>query len=92
LAATFTYIWEYIVKAERLDDFRFTYGPRGKWVELFSRAEGYVKTDLHRDLNDPSRFLTVDYWASKKARDQFQDQYSSEFAILDKACETLTIE
>jgi quinol monooxygenase YgiN len=92
LAATFTYVWEYIVEPEKVDDFRFTYGPLGEWVDLFSQSTGYIKTELHRDLSDPCRFITVDYWISKESRDQFQRKYAEQFAALDKACELFTSE
>ncbi len=91
-AATFAYLWEYVVRDDQVDEFRLIYGPRGKWVELFSQSNGYVRTELHRDINNPSRFLTIDYWASKEARDRFQEQFASEFTALDETCEALTVE
>jgi quinol monooxygenase YgiN len=91
-AATFAYLWEYVVRDDRVDEFRLIYGSRGKWAELFSQSYGYVRTELHRDINNPSRFLTIDYWASKEARDRFQEQFASEFTALDETCEALTVE
>jgi len=91
-AATFAYLWEYVVTDDQVDEFRLIYGPQGKWVELFSQSDGYVRTELHRDINDPSRFLTIDYWASKEARDWFREQFASEFTALDETCEALTVE
>ena len=91
-ATTFAYLWEYVVRDDQVDEFRLIYGPRGKWVELFSRSNGYVRTELHRDTNNPSRFLTIDYWASKEARDRFREQFASEFTALDETCEALTVE
>ena len=91
-AMTFAYLWEYLVRDDHVDEFRLIYGPHGKWVELFSQSNGYMETELHRDITNPSRFLTIDYWVSKEARDQFQEQFASDFAALDKTCEALTVE
>ena len=58
----------------------------------FRNPTGYVRTELHRDINNPSRFLAIDYWASKEARDRFQEKFASEFTALDETCEALTVE
>jgi quinol monooxygenase YgiN len=90
--AKFAYIWEYVVKDDQLDQFCSVYGPQGAWAQLFSRASGYLSTELHRDLDEPNHFLTIDYWASREARDHFRDQFAAEFEALDQACEAFTIE
>jgi len=90
-AAKFAYVWEYLVKDDCLTQFRLMYGPQGNWVQLFSQADGYVRTELHADINNPNRFLTIDYWTSKEARDQFRQQFAAEFAALDKTCEQFTV-
>lgn len=88
----FVYIWEYVVKAEKKSDFERIYGPDGEWVQLFNKGVGYLGTELHRDLSINHRYLTIDYWTSKKARDEFREQFAREFAKLDKYCESLTEE
>jgi hypothetical protein len=90
--ANFAYLWEYIVKDHHLEQFCSVYGPQGEWVQLFSRSNEYVKTELHRDLDNPNRLLTIDYWVSREGRNRFREQHASEFAALDKACDTLTVE
>lgn len=90
--ARFAYLWEYVVSESYLDKFQQVYGSQGDWVRLFSQADGYVKTELHRDANRPNRFLTIDYWASREARDRFRVQFAASFEALDKACETFTVE
>jgi heme-degrading monooxygenase HmoA len=86
----FVYIWEYIVKAEKKSEFERVYGPDGEWVKLFKQGAGYLGTELHRDTSNTQRYLTVDYWASKKARDNFREKFAEEFTKLDKQCESLT--
>ena len=88
----FAYIWEYIVKEEYLDDFKQVYGADGDWVKLFKKAEGYHFSELHQDISNPNRFVSVDYWNSRADRDSFQKQFSEEYKILDKRCEKFTIQ
>ena len=90
--ANFAYIWEYRVKEERIEEFRRIYGPHGGWAELFSRSSGFVRTDLYRDVNNPRRFVTTDFWVSREARDRFRREFASEFNELDRRCESLTKE
>ena len=86
----FVYIWEYIVKAEKKSEFERVYGPDGEWVKLFKQSVGYLGTELHRDTSNTQRYLTVDYWISKKDRDNFREKFAEEFTKLDKQCESLT--
>jgi len=90
--AKFAYLWEYTVPTQHQEQFCLIYGPQGKWVQLFSQSQGYVRTELHRDAHNPNRFLTIDYWVSREARDQFREQFASQFTALDHACEALTVE
>jgi quinol monooxygenase YgiN len=86
----FVYIWEYQVKADRLDEFMRVYGPQGEWVKLFQKGTGYISTDLHQDVSDPGRFLTVDSWRSAADRDRFRKEFADEFERLDRYCEQFT--
>lgn len=88
----FAYLWEYIVKTDYLIQFHQAYGQDGDWVQLFSQSDGYVRTELLHDIDNPNRFLTVDYWVSKEARDQFRIQFAGKFVTLDEACEAFTNE
>lgn len=90
MEAKFAYIWEYSVRPEAVEEFLEAYGPEGSWVRLFGRSEGHVRTDLVRDEQDPTRFLTIDYWASRSDRDSFRQKYSKEFETLDRECESFT--
>jgi len=86
----FVYIWEYLVKEEHQTEFENIYGPEGEWVQLFRKAEGYITTDLHQDISNTNRFITVDFWNTKKDRDSFRKKYSKEFELLDEHCELFT--
>lgn len=77
---------------ESLAQFCLTYGPQGEWVQLFAQSTGYVKTELHRDLTNHHRFITIDYWVSKEAYKQFRKRFMQEYAALDEVCATFTAE
>jgi heme-degrading monooxygenase HmoA len=88
--AIYTYVWEYVVRPDRIEPFLRTYGPAGEWVQLFRRASGYIRTELHRDRSDPRRFLTIDYWESADHWQAFRSQFAQEFEELDAKGERLT--
>jgi quinol monooxygenase YgiN len=87
----FTYIWEYTVQTDHKAAFLKLYGPNGGWVNFFNRAEGYLGTDLHEDIDNSERFITIDFWASKEIRDNYRKQFVEEFNALDEAGELVTI-
>jgi quinol monooxygenase YgiN len=87
----YAFVWEYVVRPERADEFYRTYGPHGAWVQLFSRAEGYVRTELFRDESRPNRFVTIDVWVSRDAHDAFRQRFSQEYTALDAQCEAYTL-
>lgn len=86
----YAYIWEYVVAPGRVDDFQRAYGPDGDWVRLFTETPGYLRTELHRDRSDPSRFVTIDYWESEAAWQAFRTWVAERFEALDAQCATLT--
>ena len=87
---SFVYVWEYEVKAEAVDEFERIYSPGGEWTELFENSDGYVRTELHRDADEPLRYITFDYWESREDRDSFRNDYASDCEELDERCSTLT--
>lgn len=89
--AGYAYVWEYLVRPHAVADFESAYGPDGDWVRLFRRHEGYVRTELLRDLDDPTCYLTVDYWVSRAAYEAFRESAAADFAGLDARCEQLTV-
>lgn len=86
----FAYIWEYAVKENYRAEFEKIYGPEGDWVKLFRKAEGYIATDLHQDMSNPDRFITVDFWKTKEDRDKFRALFSEEFNTIDDRGENFT--
>jgi len=84
--------WEFRVRSESLSDFLSAYSPGGDWEVLFRRGEGYFSTELLRDDRDETRFLTIDRWASREARDQFRLRFREEYEALDRRCEGYTLE
>ena len=89
--AGYMYLWEYRAHPDRIADFQQAYGPEGAWVELFRRASGYLRTELHRDRIDSHRFVTIDYWESAAAWEEFRAGFAEDFESLDARCEDLTV-
>jgi len=89
--AGYVCIWEYVVEASHVEAFERTYGPEGEWVQLFRRADGYLRTELHRDRSRPTRFVSIDYWRTRDAWNTFRASFASEFEELDARCERLTL-
>ncbi len=86
----YTCVWEYSVAPENQDAFHEAYGPDGAWAQLFRRAPGYLRTELHRDRLQSDRFLTIDYWESEAAWQVFRSTYTAEYEALDEGCAALT--
>ena len=87
----YVYIWEYIIDPSYEREFLAAYEPNGLWVELFRQHEGFIRTELHRDLANPARFVTVDYWVSRVAWKTFREGSDAMFRELDERCEEYTI-
>ncbi len=87
----YAYLWEFVVAPECAAKFERAYGESGEWVRLFRRASGYVRSELHRDLTQPHRYVTVDYWESEEAWKNFRSRFAAEFDALDKRCAEWTV-
>jgi hypothetical protein len=83
-------IWEYEVLGDYITQFQNAHGPNGAWVKLFQKCPGYIRTELKRDLDNPNRFLTFDYWRSYSAFSSMKQIIGTEYRILDKLCEPYT--
>ena len=86
----FTVVWEFRFPARRRHAFGKAYGPDGAWAQLFRTGEGYIRTELLRDRSTPGRYLTIDYWASRRAFVSFKKRKRAEYEVLDKKCAGLT--
>jgi len=83
-------IWEFRARAGAEAEFEAAYGPDGGWVRLFRRDERYIRTELVRDIESPRRYVTLDYWTSQQAYDEFRIQHAEDYKRIDARCETLT--
>lgn len=81
------YIWEYIVYEEYTGAFKKSYKNDGDWCKLFAKAEGYIKTVFCEDINNPKRFVTIDYWESKELLFKFKADFEDEYESIDSKCE-----
>ena len=68
------------------EEFERVYGPEGEWTEFFRRANGYIGTELLRDLEEPERYLVIDRWESVDAYNAFLAEFQEEY--LRRADET----
>ncbi|MGH9832440.1 MAG: antibiotic biosynthesis monooxygenase family protein [Blastocatellia bacterium] len=88
----FIILWQYRVRSELASDFERLYGPDGVWAQLFRLGEGYLGTELLRDRNDASRYLTVDRWVSRESYEAFRTARSDEYLAIDRETERLTLD
>lgn len=88
----FVIVWQFRVRPERLSEFLSANSPGGDWEGLFRRGDGFLSAELLRDERDETRFLTIDRWTSREARDRFRLRFGAEYDDLDRRCEDLTLE
>lgn len=90
MSARFVTVWEFVVRSGAEAEFERVYGPAGEWVALFRRGQGYLRSDLNRDLNHARRYLVFDHWDSREAYEDFRVQHKPDYDALDLRCEGLT--
>jgi heme-degrading monooxygenase HmoA len=83
-------VWRYRVRVERCGEFERAYGAKGDWVRFFMQGEGYVRTQLYREVGAGNCFLTVDEWRSKAKYDAFRAAHAREYGEIDRRCENYT--
>jgi hypothetical protein len=83
-------IWEFQVRPEMAKRFEKIYGADGEWARLFLRDGAYIGTELIHHFNASGSYVTLDFWTSEKAYDDFRNRHLAEYEALDKKCETLT--
>jgi hypothetical protein len=84
-------VWVYEVGDAFIEQFKAAYGPDGKWERLFRHCSGYVKSMLLQDLDNPNRFVTIDYWLSFSAYSSMKEIVAPEYEYLNKQCEPYTV-
>ncbi len=85
-------LWRFRAKPDRIEAFEEAYGPSGDWARLFARGEGYLGTELLRDVAAPGDYLCVDRWTSRGAFDAFRAAHREVYEALDARCTALTEE
>lgn len=59
--------------------FEQAYGPDGEWAQFFRTGEGYIGTELLRDVEEPDRYLVIDRWESIEAYNSFLAEHQAEY-------------
>ncbi len=83
-------VWEFRTRQGREREFEEAYGPEGVWARFFRGGDGHLRTELHRDLADTGRYLTLDRWTSRTAFEIFRERHREEYEAIDRRCEALT--
>lgn len=88
----FTYVWQYTIHPDYESEFLTAYEANGTWAQFFRPDPGYVRTLLLRDVERTDRYMTIDFWRSKSARDAFRESHAAEFEQIDQQCEAFTVD
>jgi len=83
-------LWEFQVRPGFEPQFEAIYGPDGEWAEFFQTGAGYVGTELVQDTEQPRRYVTLDFWASRECYETFKRQQAEQYRLIDEKCEQLT--
>lgn len=83
-------VWEFRVQPGLERRFEEVYGSEGTWAKFFRRSERYLGTELLRDTNQPRRYVTLDFWTTRTAYENFRRRNLPEYEAIDKQCEQMT--
>jgi heme-degrading monooxygenase HmoA len=61
------------------EPFERAYGADGEWAQFFSSGQGYIGTELLRDVETPGRYLVVDRWETAEAYNAFAAANGEEY-------------
>ena len=86
----FQTIWEYDVFSEHVLNFKQAYCSDGDWVKLFQKADGFIETVLIEDINNKTKFITIDKWNSSESYNTFKANFKSEYTKMDTVFESFT--
>ena len=62
-----------------VDEFVKVYGPDGEWSQFFRGGNGFIGTELIRDVELVSRFLVIDRWDSRDVYNEFVEANREEY-------------
>ena len=88
----FVAVWQFRPKPGSEQAFQDAYGPKGIWARFFGNGEGFIGTELNRNLKDRDCYLTLDFWESKAAYERFHEKNAAGYSRIDAQCEALTQE
>jgi heme-degrading monooxygenase HmoA len=60
-------------------EFERAYGAGGEWAQFFEQGQGYIGTELLRDVEAPGRYLVVDRWESAEVYNAFVAAHREEY-------------
>lgn len=86
----FVIVWKFRVRSGKRREFERVYGPKGAWAKFFRSGNGYIRTELVRDLKTPRRYLTLDFWGTREAYLRFRKENRAEYHAIDQKCLSLT--
>jgi heme-degrading monooxygenase HmoA len=86
----FVALWEYEVKPGSEERFEKAYSPDGDWVRFFQSDTHYYQTRLVSDSLRPGVYLTMDFWESREAYEEFMAGHSTEYEAMDEVGAALT--
>jgi heme-degrading monooxygenase HmoA len=73
IALVFTY------EARDPTEFERVYGSEGDWAQFFGQGQGYVGTELLRDVEHPGRYVVIDRWESAETYNAFVVEHREEY-------------
>jgi heme-degrading monooxygenase HmoA len=85
-------LWQFTIRDSQKAGFVSAYSPAGAWAKLFARSPDFVATELIHDVQDPTRYLTVDRWKSAAAYETFARTFRLEYQTLDAQFQSLSSE
>jgi heme-degrading monooxygenase HmoA len=69
----------FVYEARDPEEFERVYGPDGEWTAFFRGGDGYLGTELLRDVETPGRYLAIDRWETREAYQAFVDAHRNEY-------------
>src|SRR5207249_2501898 len=79
----FVALWEVEVKPRCQERFQKVYGPGGDWAKLLQSDSNDQVTELWHDPEHPAICLTLDFWTSRPAYENFMASLAAEYVRLD---------
>lgn len=61
------------------EEFERVYGSDGDWARFFRAGQGYIGTEVLKDVEQPGRYLVVDRWESRDAYNAFVAEHREDY-------------